>query len=489
MEIINSWKDIQWHIIERRIFRLQLRIFKASTNQEWEKMYKLQRCLISSKSAKYLSVKKVIQDNQGKKTAGVDGIIIKTPKEQFDLANQLKLDGKSSPILRTYIRKSDGTQCLFGIPTIEDRAKQMLASLAICPQWEAHFEAGSYGFRPRRSVADATEALFLGIAKKPKWVLNAYISKRFDRIDHIFLLEKCNTFPEMRKQICAWLKVGILDGEKYAFPEMFSLQGGIISPLLTNIALHGLREKLDEHIITSQGRCVQYRQTLTFIRYADDFILMHPNKKILTELLEVTQQFLKPIGLELHPTKTRIIHTLNPSDSDTSPPGFTFLGFDVIQRKIWNRQRRATTKRKSNQPFITLITPSKEGVKRHKKKIRDTIRKLKGVSQERLITKLNPIIRRWALLKRTQSASKIFQDLDSYLWKCLWNWACRRHPKMSRVQVKKKYWHQLERNNWVFGVKKGDDINLRIQLYSKIPIQRHGKVKRTASTFDVNLVY
>ena len=148
MENINSWKDIRWIDIEQNVFRLQLRIYKAATQDEIAKVYKLQKLLISSSSAKYLSVRKVTQDNAGKKTPGVDNFLINTPKEKFDLANNLKLDGKSSPILRTYIPKPDGTQRPLGIPTIEDRAKQMLAYLALSPQWEAKFEGSSYGFRP-----------------------------------------------------------------------------------------------------------------------------------------------------------------------------------------------------------------------------------------------------------------------------------------------------------------------------------------------------
>ena len=215
MENINSWKNIQWTSIESKIFRLQLRIYKAAVNQEFEKMYKLQKLLIKSESAKFLAVKRVTQDNAGKKTPGVDKKLITTPREKFQLAQRLQLDGKSSPILRTYIPKPDGSQRPLGIPTIEDRAKQMLVYLALCPQWEACFEARSYGFRPGRSVNDAIETIFLGISKKPKWVLDADIAKCFDRINHKYLLEKCNTFPEMRKQLNAWLKVGILDGKTY----------------------------------------------------------------------------------------------------------------------------------------------------------------------------------------------------------------------------------------------------------------------------------
>jgi len=250
MENINGWKDIQWKPIEERVFRLQLRIYKAAANQDFDKMYRLQKLLISSSSAKYLSVRKVTQENKGKRTFGVDQHIVKPTKERFALANQLTLDGKSSPIRRVYSSRSDGKQRLLGIPTITDRAKQMLVYLALSPQWEAQFEATSYGFKPGRSVLDAMESIFLGISKKPKWVLDADISKCFERINHEYLLDKCNTFPEMRKQIKAWLKAGILDCEEYSLSEMGTPQGGVISPLLSNIALDGMRDHLDKYINT-----------------------------------------------------------------------------------------------------------------------------------------------------------------------------------------------------------------------------------------------
>lgn len=487
MENINSWKDIRWADMEQRVFRLQLRIYKASANDEFEKMYKLQKLLINSSSAKFLAVKRVTQDNAGKKTPGVDKVLITKATDKAELAKQLKLDGKSSPLKRTYILAGPGKERPLGIPTIKDRAKQMLAYLAFCPQWEAKFELSSYGFRPGRSVLDATEAIFAGISKKPKWVLDADIAKCFDQINHDYLLSKCNTYPEMHRQIRSWLKAGILDGKEFAFPEMGTPQGGIISPLLANIAMHGLREKLDDYIYRLGGHRPNNRKTLSYVRYADDLVLMYPDKHILIELKEVTQKFLEPIGLKLHPTKTRIVHTYQASDG--SPIGFTFLGFDIIQKKKWTQMRKATVEKQTKQKFITLITPSKEGIKRHKLKIREIIRRYRGATQERLIQKLNPIIRWWALSKRTQISSSTFQDLDSYVFMHLWKWARKRHQKMSKYKLKEKYWHIVEKQNWVFGVKKKKEVKIRLQAHSKIPIQRHAKVKGTASPFDGNFIY
>jgi len=487
MNNINSWKDIQWRTIETSVFRLQLRIFKAAKNKEFSKMYKLQKLLISSYSAKYLAVRRVTQDNAGKRTPGVDKRIITTNKEKLVLANTLTLDGKSSPIRRVYLEYPDGKRRPLGISTIEDRAKQALAYLALSPQWESQFEATSYGFRPGRSVIDAIENVYLGICKKPKWVLDADISKCFDRINHQYLLDKCNTYPVMRKQIRSWLKAGILDGKEFAFPEMGTPQGGIMSPLLANIALHGLREKLDQYINTLGGHRPNNRQALTYVRYADDLVLMYPDKKILEKLKIVTQEFLEPIGLELHPNKTRLVHTFEKTGD--SPPGFTFLGFDIVQKPINVKQRQAAAKTTAKQNFVTLIKPSKEGISRHKRKIREIIRSYRGGEQKSLIQVLNPIIRGWALSKRTQISSKIFQSLDAYLWLHLWKWARKRHPKMSKVQLKNKYWHKVDNKNWVFGIERKGEVRIKLQTHSSISIVRHIKVKGNASPFDGNLIY
>ncbi len=487
MENINSWKDIRWRDIEKKIFHLQVRIFKAAANQKLEKMYKLQKLLISSKSAKYLSVKKVTEKNFEKSIPEINRILIPNSSEKFRLANKLILDGKSDPSFRVYVSYPNRKYRPLRILTIEERAKQMLAYLALCPQWEAQFESSSYGFRPNSSICDVMRIIYFSISTKPKWVLSINISKCFKQINDTYLLEKCNTFPKMKQQIRAWLKSGILNGEEFVFPEMRFPQGGVILPLLVNIALHGLQDKLYMHIRNNYSQ--KYQQSLKFIRYLDNFILMDSKKETLEDLKYIIKQFLEPIGLKLDTTKTRIVHTLE--NSGNWSPGFSFLGFDIIQRQKKYKQFQIkvfkTTKYEQN--FITYITPSKEEVQIYKVKIRKIIRSHKGASQEKLIQVLNPIIKEWSNLKRSQTASNTFQAIDAYILIHLWKWARKRHPKMSKIKLKNKYWHQVKNQNWIFGIKKSNNITIKLQLHSKILIKRHNKVKKPGYSLDTNFLY
>lgn len=137
---------------------------------------------------------------------------------------------------------------------MEDRALQALVKLALEPEWEARFEPNSYGFRAGRSCPDAVEAIFNAISRKPKFVLDADISKCFDRIDQGALLKKLNTFPTIRRQIRAWLKAGVMDGMQLFPTSEGTPQGGVISPLLANIALHGMEERIKKYADTLPTR-------------------------------------------------------------------------------------------------------------------------------------------------------------------------------------------------------------------------------------------
>ncbi len=238
-----EWSDTNWRKLERNVFKLQKRIFQASNRGDVKLVRRLQKLLISSRAAKALAVRRVTQDNQGRKTAGVDGQKSLTPEQRLTLVNKIELGSKVKPTRRVWIPKpgTDEKRPL-GIPTMEDRARQALAKLALEPEWSARFEPNSYGFRPGRSCLDAIGAIFIAIRSKAKYVLDADISKCFDRINHNALLKKLNTYPTLRRQIRAWLKAGVMDGKNLFPTPEGTPQGGVISPLLANVALHGMEE-------------------------------------------------------------------------------------------------------------------------------------------------------------------------------------------------------------------------------------------------------
>jgi RNA-directed DNA polymerase len=328
-----EWRLINWRKLERRVFKLQKRIYRASQRGDIKALRKLQKMLMKSWSARALAVRRVTQDNQGKKTAGVDGLKSLTPKQRLDLVTKLRLGTKASPTRRVWIPKP-GTEEKrpLGIPTMNDRALQALVKLALEPEWEARFEPNSYGFRPGRSCHDAIGAIFNSIRYKAKYVLDADIAKCFDRINQEKLLEKLNTFPTLRQQVRSWLKAGVMDGKELFPTSEGTPQGGVISPLLANIALHGMEQRIKEYVGSLKYLDENKKNrmdSVSLIRYADDFVILHKDLTVVQGCQELISDWLKDMGLELKPSKTRLAHTLNQVENEK--PGFNFLGFNIRQ--------------------------------------------------------------------------------------------------------------------------------------------------------------
>ncbi len=294
---------------------------------------------------------------------------------------------------------------------------QGLVKLVLEPEWEALFEPNSYGFRPGRSCQDAIGAIFLAINKKAKYVLDADIAKCFDRINHEQLLRKLNTYPTLRKQILAWLKAGVMDGKELFPTSEGTPQGGVISPLLANIALHGMENEINKLADTfdmkrpdgTQLSKRDKRQSVSLIRYADDFVILHEDITIVQRCQEFISEWLKDMGLELKPSKTRLAHTLE--EYNQEKPGFDFLGFNIRQFKAGKYTSGKV--RGKLLGFKTIITPSKKSQKRHYKKVAETIEKHKGKSPAILIRNLNPIIRGWCNYFSTVVSQKVFERLKT----------------------------------------------------------------------------
>ncbi|MBE9141679.1 group II intron reverse transcriptase/maturase [Planktothrix mougeotii LEGE 06226] len=474
-----EWKDINWRKLEKVTFKLQKRIFQASSRGDVKAVRKLQKTLIRSWSAKCIAVRRVTQDNQGKNTAGVDGIQSLTPKQRMSLVGRLKLTGKVKPTRRVMIPKPGTTETRpLLIPTIDDRALQALVKLALEPEWEAKFEPNSYGFRPGRSCHDAIGAIFSSINQKAKYVLDADISKCFDRINHKALISKIHTYPTLNRQIKSWLKAGYCAG-KEPFPTHDGTpQGGVISPLLANIALHGMEERVKQYAETLKGEKQSNRNALSLIRYADDFVIIHEDLKVVKKCQEIIADWLSDLGLELKPSKTKITHTFNEIDGNV---GFEFLGFHIQQHKVGN-YRCAKNKKGTPLGFKTLITPSKTKIKTHLVKIAEVIDTHKTAPQAALISKLNPIIRGWSNYYSTVVSKETFSKVDHLICDKLRAWTRRRGKGSIN---KDKYWRTVGDRNWCFSTEDG----LELITHVSTPIVRHTKVRGKASPFDGNWIY
>jgi RNA-directed DNA polymerase len=361
-----------------------------------------------------------------------------------------------------------------GIPVLLDRAEQCLAKQALEPQWESRFEGDSYGFRPGRSPRDALEAIFLTISRKAKYVLDADIAGCFDHISQRALLTKLDTFPALRRTIKGWLEAGVVHEAVFSPTSSGVPQGGTISPLLMNVALHGM----EQVVATSYGRGTSRPQ---LIRYADDLVVLHPELAGVQAARAALEQWLAGMGLELKPSKTRITHTLDPYEDQV---GFDFLGCTIRQFRVGATQ---SGRGRNGQPlgFKTIIRPSKEAIQRHVQTLGDLIRKHRAVSQDDLIGMLNPRIQGWANYYRSVSASATFALCDSHLYHQLRRWCCHRHPTKPRRWIVAKYWRPSATRRWNFTSPSGATL----RRHAQTPIRRHVKVRKAASLFDGNLAY
>ncbi len=454
-----TWDNIPWEGVKAHVFRLQMRIAKATRERKFGKVKALQRILTHSFYSKCLAVKQVTS-NTGKNTPGIDGEIWRTNLQKIRAVNSIKRKGyKPLPLKRIYIPKKQGNKKRpLSIPVMKDRAMQAIWLLALYPVAEEKVDPNSYGFRAKRSAQDAIEQCFvvLGRKRSAKFILEGDIKSCFDRISHEWLLKN---IPMDKVILQKFLKAQFMeDGKLYPVTAGIP-QGGIISPCLTLFTLSGLEDRLK-----SQNERIRNKEKINFIVYADDFVITAASEELLNKkIIPIVGEFLAERGLELSKEKTRITHV---------EKGFDFLGFNL--RKYHNGKM--------------MIKPSKGNIRSFLREIKETTKSNIPLQTDKLIYLLNPKITGWSNYYKSVVSSKIFSTVDSSIYKALNSWAKHRHPNKGGPWITKKYFTRYGLSNWRFySNTKGKDgkikpIYLRRAIDTKI--KRHVKIRGAATPFN-----
>lgn len=448
------WANLNWSRVETSVNRLQFRIAQATQQGRYGKVKALQWLLTHSLQAKQLAIKRVTS-NPGARTPGVDNVIWRTDQQKMYAVQTLNRKGyHPQPLRRIYIPKKNGKQRPLGIPTFKDRAMQALHLLALEPVVEVQADGHTYGFRPKRSCADAIEQCFNILCRKTSshWVLEGDIQSCFDRIDHRWM--KTNTLMDT-VVLGKWLASGYMEKGTLYRTEEGTPQGGIISPRLATHVLNGLEAAAKAGLPKSAK--------VNVVVYADDFVITGATKELLEEHVKPrVKAFLKPRGLELSERKTKITHIRD---------GFDFLGFSI--KKYANGK--------------LLIKPSKQQVAVFLRNMRYLIKRHPTATTEGLIRLLNPRIRGWANYYRQGVAKDTFSYIDHHIFLALQRWIRRKHPNKSRAWCKEKYYRHTSTRDWVFGTRikdvEGKSQTLDLFHANTVRITRHVKIRSQAHPF------
>lgn len=439
-----------WNALEQQVVRMQKQIAQACQRGDRQVVHGLQQQLMELEAARLLAVRRVTEENAGRHTAGVDGVKSLTSRERLVMASTIHPRNWNHqppmPVRRVWIARPGTVQRrpLAILPMI-DRCKQALVKLALEPEWEVKFEPHSYGFRPGRGTHDAIAAILVAIERHPTFVFDADIEGAFDHVNQSVILEKLQTFPALRQAIHAWLTAGVMDGNTYYASKTGIAQGGVLSPLLMNIALHGM-----EAVVTEGHR----GELPLLVRYADDFVILHANLKELQQAVRRVNHWLATMGLHVHANKTRITHTLTPYQGQV---GFDFLGFDIRQES-----------RGAIHSAQTIISPGKEAIQRHLTVIEQRLQQLQTSPQARVIEELNPLIVGWGAYYNGIVPAATMSQYDLQLEQRLLNWASKRHPGKARDWLMTRYWQRVAENRKVFVTPEG----VQLRTYRQTSILR-----------------
>ena len=456
-----DWHSISWKQANRHVRRLQSRIAQAQQQGRKRKVRALQFILTRSFAARCLAVRRVTE-NSGKRTPGVDSQKLDTPEKKAQaVLNLNREDYKAQPLKRLYILKNNGRAFRpLGIPTMQDRAAQALHLCALEPIAETTADPNSYGFRKARSVADAIEQCCNTLCRptSAQWILEADIKSCFDEISHEWLLSH---IPMDRKLLRKWLAAGFIERQVHAPTTTGTPQGGVISPALMNLTLDGLEPLLAQHFPPRSGKLVN------LVRYADDFIITGRSKEILeNEVKPLVTNFLKERGLQLSEKKTRITHVIE---------GFDFLGRHIRKYPNGPTQQKLLTR------------PSRPNVQAFLAGIKTFFNENLHTPVDKLLIRLNPKVRGWALFHRSSASKEIFSYVDSRIFHELEYWMHRRHPRKTLLWCYRKYFTNTGNRSYVlqtsFPDRRGKPRTIRLFKAADVPIKRHVKIKAAANPF------
>lgn len=457
-----TWQHVPWAKMEQEVTGMQKQIAHATRQGDRNAVHFLQHQLIASEAARFLAVHRVTEENEGKHTAGVDGIKSLAPAARLAMASTIHPANwhqqPCQPVRRVWVPKP-GTleQRPLGILPMIDRCKQALVKLALEAEWEIQFEPHSYGFRPQRSTRDAIKAIALALSQQPGYVFDADIEQAFDQVNQAVLLEKLATYPALRQAISRWLTAGVIDRGTYLPSPRGIVQGGVLSPLLMNIALHGM-----EQVAMTGNSLSQNQGPPLLVRYGDDFVILHANLQVLQHAARCVQQWLATLGLQLHVQKTRILHTLQPFQGQA---GFDFLSFTICQYPVeptpGKSASQSLTGRLSSAScaYETVITPSDEARRRHLARVGLCIRQLQTASQAHVIRELNPLIGSWAAYYGGIVEDAVLRRYDKQMQQLLLRWASLRHPGKSHEWLCRRYWQQRGEHGQVFATARGAQLH------------------------------
>jgi len=455
--LIPAWHSIDWAGWYRRVRSLQRRIVQAVQRGAWRKVKRLSYLLVHSVAARALAVKRVTE-NTGKKTPGVDGERWETPEQKATAVTRIGQgrEYQPQPLKRVYIPKPNGKHRPLSIPTLEDRARQALYLQTVQPMAETQADHNSYGFRPKRRCADAIDQCFKALRQQTSatWILEGDIEGFFDHIAFSWIEDH---IPMNKGILAKWLRSGFLD-HGTLYPTTAGVpQGGICSPVISNLVLDGL-----EQVVCGPSR-FRRRHHLHYVRWADDFIVTANSRQVLEEvILPRIAAFLLERGVRLSAEKTVITPLAQ---------GFDFLGQTLRKHE-----------RPNGKSAKLRITPSKASLQALMAKVRTLCKQARGATPTQLIDTLTPVLRGWANYHRHTICGQTFAKLDTFVWQRVYRWATRRHSNKTGRWIVERYFPHHPGEAWRFTDPATGKQLLRVR--EAVKPHRYLKVKGEANPFD-----